>query len=251
MQISPNVIFKGPYTIRSYEIDRRKKVTAPGLIQLMQEAAMQNVINLNISVWDLEDQQISWVLMRKQLTIFRLPLLGETIEIETHPAGFERVFTYRDYKVYDSEGALLAQAASTWLLMDTVKRKMAPIPPYLFDYNLPDPASCLPRPQFKLSKIEEPTLEKHFEVNWFDLDFNGHLGNVKYVRWMLETIPDKVLENAELEQLQIAYKMESHWKDKIVSQTQQLSENKFLHRLVREKDQRELAAACTFWKNSG
>lgn len=248
MQISPNVIFKGPFTIRTYEIDRRKKVTAPGLIQLMQEAAMQNVINLNLSVWDLEDQQISWVLMRKQLDIFRLPILGETIEIETHPAGFERVFTYRDYKVYDTKGALLAQASSTWLLMDTIKRKMAPIPKYLFDYNLPDPASCLPKPRFKLPKLEQTDVKKQYEVNWYDLDFNGHLGNVKYVRWMLETMPDQVLENAELEQLQIAYKMESHWKDKVISETQKLAENHYLHRLIREKDQRELATASSFWK---
>ena len=61
------------YTIRTYDIDSRKQATLPALIRLMQEAAMEQVIQLGISVWDLEAHNISWVLMRKHLKLVRMP----------------------------------------------------------------------------------------------------------------------------------------------------------------------------------
>ena len=84
------------YIIRTYEIDSTKKATIPAMINLMQEAAMQNVIKMGVSVWDLEPHNISWVLMRFLLNVERIPMLGERIKIITHPAGFEKFYTYRD-----------------------------------------------------------------------------------------------------------------------------------------------------------
>ena len=63
------------------------------MINLMQEAAMQNVIKMGVSVWDLEPHNISWVLMRLLLNVQRVPMLGERIKIVTHPAGFEKIYT--------------------------------------------------------------------------------------------------------------------------------------------------------------
>ena len=72
MPLHPQLIKTEPFTIRTYEIDNRKQATVPALVKLMHEAAMQNVIDLKLSVWDLEPHQISWVLMRKNLIIHQI-----------------------------------------------------------------------------------------------------------------------------------------------------------------------------------
>ncbi|MCB0622180.1 MAG: hypothetical protein KDC41_26495, partial [Saprospiraceae bacterium] len=59
------------YQIRTYEIDSRKQATVTALVKLMHETAMQNVIDMKLSVWDLEPRQISWVLMKKYVNIDR------------------------------------------------------------------------------------------------------------------------------------------------------------------------------------
>ncbi|OMP07856.1 Acyl-ACP thioesterase [Corchorus olitorius] len=41
-----------------------------------------------------------------------------------------------------------------------------------------------------------------------DLDMNHHVNNVKYVRWMLETIPDKFLESHQLSSIILEYRRE-------------------------------------------
>lgn len=158
--------YEETFTIRTHEIDNRKKATPTSLVRLMQEAAMQNVIRLKLSVWDLESHHIAWVLMRLNLKINRLPHLGEQIRILTYPAGFEKYFTHRDYQVYDANDVLIAHSASTWLLMDTQTRRMRRIPAFILEYNnrMPDAANCLPHPSDELPKCEQVDFYKHYEV---------------------------------------------------------------------------------------
>ena len=244
----PQLIKTEPFTIRTYEIDNRKQATVPALVKLMHEAAMQNVIDLKLSVWDLEPHQISWVLMRKNLLIHQLPKLGEQIKVVTHCAGFEKYFTYRDYKIFNQQDELLASAASTWLLMDTVKRRMARIPDFILSLECPREGECLPRPKNKLPKFEEASFSKEFTVGWYDLDFNQHLNNVFYLQWILETVPDELLQNGQLERIDIVYKMECQWKELVVCETQIIDSTHLLHRLIRKSDGKQLSIAETRWR---
>lgn len=247
MPLHPLLIKKSNYTIRTYEIDNQKKATVPALVKLMHEAAMQNVIDLKLSVWDLEPHEISWVLMRKNLVINELPKLGESVNIVTHCAGFEKFFTYRDYKIYNQEEKLIAYASSTWLLMNTVNRRMSRIPEFISAIECPPENECLPRPKSKLPKFEEASLEKTFRVGWYDLDFNQHLNNVFYLQWILESVPDELLEYGQLQQMDIIYKLECKWKEVVTCETQILGSGHLLHRLIRQSDGKLLSVAETKW----
>lgn len=247
MALHPQLIKTAPYSIRTYEIDNRKKATVPALIKLMHEAAMENVIDLKLSVWDLEPHQISWVLMRKNLRINQLPDLGQEIKVVTHCAGFEKFFTYRDYKIFNQQNELLAYASSTWLLMDTVKRRMARIPDFILAMEMPKAADCLARPKNKLPKFEQVDLQKAFTVGWYDLDFNQHLNNVFYLQWILETVPDELHLHGRLASMDIIYKLESKWKEELICETQIVDKQHLLHRLVRKSDGKQLSLAETKW----
>lgn len=236
------------FTIRTYEIDQQRVCTIPTLIKLMDEAAMQNVINLKLSVWDMEKEKITWVLMRKELKVNRLPILGERIHIYTSPAGFEKFFTYRDYKAFAENGDLLAYSSSTWLLMDTKTRRMTRIPEHILTLTekMPAPEDCLERPGRKLPKFEKADFVKNYKIGWYNLDFNGHLNNVFYTKWMLQTTPIEVLKNQKLIDFKIEYRVEGLLDDEISAEVQQIDNLTFLHRLVRNG--KELAIGKTTWK---
>jgi len=238
------------FRIRTFEIDSNKIVTLPAIVQLMQEAAMQNVIEIKLSVWDLEPHKISWVLMRKNMDIFRLPKLGEKISIITYPAGFEKFFTYRDYKVFAENGDLLCASASTWLLMDIEKRRMTPIPKFIKDMTVQMEDNVkvgLPRPLLRPDfKFEKADFTKEFEVNYYDLDFNLHLSNVTYLKWMLEALPSNFLKENNIKNLDILYRAECRLGEKVNSQVQQIDEKTYLH-LLSDANGKELMTARTKW----
>lgn len=238
------------YTIRTYEIDSKKQATLPALVKLMHESAMQHVIKLGVSVWDLEPHHISWVLMRQQLSVFRLPRLGEQIKIETYPSGYERLFTYRDYKVYDTAGELIAHSSSTWVLMNTVQRSLARFPGFILDMLqlAPAPELCLPRPSGQLPKMDKTDHSLDFVVRWHDLDYNDHLNNMYYLQWMLEALPDDLLISGRLRAFDIQYRAEAQWKDQVRAEVQHLPNGHMLHRLLRPDDGKELALALSEWE---
>jgi acyl-ACP thioesterase len=239
------------YTVKTYDIDTQRRMKVASLVMLMQEAAMQNVIEMKLSAWDLEPLKISWVLLRKNLRINRLPMVEEKLRVETYPAGFEKFFTYRDYKVFDEKEELIAHSATTWLLLHTVERRMVRIPEFIlaFEPQMPAGELCLPRPKAKLPVFEKSSHDDiPFRVNWHDLDFNGHLNNVYYLQWMLETLPEDRLASDSLREMEILYKTEAHWKDRLTSGIQQVDERTYLHSLVRVSDGKELAAGMSHFE---
>ena len=247
MAISPDLIQESYYRIRTCDIDPYKTITIPALLQVMHEAAMQNVMRLKVSVWDLETHSLSWVLMRLQLHIERRPSLGEEIKIVTHPSGFERLFTYRDYKVYDADENCIAWATSTWLLMDTQKRRMTRIPPFILAFKMPEETHCLPRAREKMPSVEQVDSQTNFKVRWHHLDFNHHLGNVEYCRWMLDSLPEQQLMDQSLQVFDIIYRAEALLHEQVVSELQQVNEEECLLRLRRKSDDKELALAQLKW----
>ena len=248
MPLQPYIRYEQSYNIRTYEIDSSKRITVPALVTLMQETAMQQVVKLKVSLWDLEALHMSWVMMRMQLKIKRLPLLGEPLTITTNPAGFEKFFTYRDYRVYGDNKELIATASSTWLMMDTEKRKMTRIPDFILKYEPPTDQPFLDRPLNKLPILDKELSPKtNLKVNWHDLDFNEHLSNVSYIKWMVETMDDNYLRKGELRQMDIFFRSEALWKDDIVGSIVQIDDHTFRHRLIRKSDQKELAVAQSRW----
>ena len=213
----------------------------------MHEAAMENVLNLKMSVWDLEPLHLAWVLMRKHIRIYRIPMLGETLRMRTHPSGFEKVFTYRDYRVWDEEGNKVAEVSTTWLCMDTQTRRMTRIPEHIRAMELPPKEDCLPIPERTPLSFGETTHQLRYRVNWFDLDFNSHLNNVQYVQWMLEAAPEELLQGSQVAEMELQYKAESLLGDELVSEVETTEEGICRHRLVRPSDGKELAVGRSVW----
>lgn len=237
------------FQVGTFDIDHQKQLTLPALVRFMQEAAMQNVIRLKLSVWDLELQQLAWVLTRQQLQLHRLPMLGESFTVYTQPIGFERIFTVRDFYVFDARQQAIASSSTTWLLMNTHTRSMSRIPPNILDYQkqIPENIEPLPEAVSKLPSIDSPDRQLPFHVNWYDLDFNRHLNNTNYIKWMLEATPLQVLENQQLKQVDLLFRAEAQINAQIEAQSQIVDRQTFLHRLVRIDDGKELASARTVW----
>lgn len=195
--------------------DPNKKLRIPTLLRQMQEAALTSTQRLGVSAFDLAPHALGWVLLGQNMRLFRRPEMGETFEVVTCPVGFERVFTYRDFHVLDTNGQHLAVSSTTWMLMNLHKRRMATLPDWIrkMHHEVPPTDQHLPKAKYKLIPFDEVLYTKTFRVDYHHLDSNGHLTNAVYSEWMLEGLPYDFLLHSTLTDLEIQFKQEAHYGD--------------------------------------
>jgi len=233
------------YQIRTNEIDINKRLKPSSILQLMQETSMQNVLDLKVSVWDLEKENLSWILLKKHLQIEKSPVFGDSIRVKTYPAGFDRILAYRDFIMYDQQNEILATASSIWGLMDLQSKKMIKIPHYDFYNHLPD--KLLERPSFSLHHLKkiDRSIEKH--VTWNDIDWNGHVNNISTIKLLLDAAPRSDVAYQTLDSLSVQFKNESYLKDHLISECQ-IEGKTIKHQIKRNGDNKIIALAKSLWK---
>jgi acyl-ACP thioesterase len=124
--------------------------------------------------------------------------------VRTWPRGGEKLFALRDYDIRDAQGKAAVRARSCWLIIDIEKRR--PLRPQSIMENLPlnDGLNSLP---FAVGLEERQALQKMAERQalYTDIDYNGHVNNVGYIRWIEDAADPLLLEQARQMRLDINY----------------------------------------------
>ncbi|MCC9169131.1 acyl-[acyl-carrier-protein] thioesterase [Pontibacter harenae] len=242
---------KSEFIVKSSEVDLHGQATVPALVSYLQEAAWDNTATLGISLYDLLEQGLTWVLQRLRLEMFRYPKHRDSVTIETWASGRERVFLHRDFRIYSSEGELLGQATSVWLVMDVVKRQMVSVPEFISAVEIAPGKEPLPFAKGKLPVLQEVRHEQQMPVRWHDIDMNRHVTNTRYLQWALEALPVELLEQQELKEMDIIFRAESGFIDTILSAAGEATEDEtvFLHRLSSTTTAKELVQAKSTWQS--
>lgn len=239
------------YTLHSYECDANGRLSIPALMNLMQESANRNADAYGIGSSTLQAQGLGWMLMRFGLTMHTYPRTGQPIRVITYPTFVEKFFVYRDFRVLDQDGTLLAEASSTWLVFDTVKRGLIPVPTFIRELSPPEGVPQSPKLPLKPAYQTADFIDNcsdFITVGWFDIDSNQHVNNVVYIRWLLEQLPDTLLQTQELAELDVVYKTETHWREQIQVQNQPTDSGTFVHRLAHAETGKEVLLAKTVWR---
>ena len=241
-----DMTYSESYRIRGYDVDLHKNASIPTIIQMMHDAAMEHVLKLGLSAIELEPLGLGWVLVRQQLQVIAQPTLGQTVTVLTRPSGRDRAFAYRDFYLSDDSGNVLATASTTWLLMDIHSRRIARYPDFInawLDHSQTE--TFLPRPGTDFPSVQNPGMEKIFQVNWHDLDFNRHLTNFYYQKWMLEATPPEILEHYGLEEYRIQFKGESFLGDTLQVFSEALEPGVFAYSI--QKNGQEITMGYARW----
>lgn len=219
------------YQIRCCELGVTQEINIVALVEIMQETSMRHVLRLNSSAWDLASENLTWVLIRKELHVKRYPHLNETIRVVTYPSGFEKVLAYRDFKVYDDNQRLIAWASSTWTLMNTKSRKLERIPQRFLEMTTPVDEVILDRPGTNLNSLSQKIHAKDYRIGYFDLDWNGHVNNTSYLRLMIDSLPLELLNMKRLLSINFQIKSESLY-NQVLSLFYIDTEEGFLHEIM-------------------
>ena len=191
----------------------------------------------------------TWVLSRMMLKMDTFSTWRDPVRVRTWPSGIQTVFALRDFEIRDDADRIIGSAVSAWIVIDADKRR--PVRPTSFaeQINSVEGLRSFDHPLNKLPKVDAADYESRFFVRYHDLDINQHVNNVRYIEWLLESIPDFGREGLTLKELELNYLGEAFKGDRIISMCRKdnPSGTRFSHTIVREEDQLELVRARTFW----
>ena len=236
------------FTLRAYEVDRHGRASLPTICNWLQEAAGNHAARLGWSVHELAEQGTTWVLARLRLRLDRAVAWGENVRVETWPAGAQRVFALRDFRLVADAGDLIGVATTSWMLMNLASRRPVRPPRALEELIARASGRALIDDMEKLPEVGEAESERRLEVRYADLDVNGHANNVSVISWVLEALEAETLERAPRE-LAVEFRAESTRGDGVTSRARCESPVPLVvaHALQRLSDGREIARARTIW----
>lgn len=236
--------------VRYHEADPQGMARLTVLLAFLQDVAAEHALELGVAVKDLRKQGLTWVLSRLHLQMDRLPRCGEQVTIRTWPVNREGIFSVRDFELLDANGMKSGCATSSWAVLDIATRRPVRIEEHLPDYSL-HPVRALADPFATIPLPDSFETELHLPVLRADLDLNNHVNNTIYAGWALEAAPERIAGHALPVSVEINFRAEAHYGDRIISRCSVAEEGEYpvlLHRISNAADNRELARIRTRWK---
>lgn len=233
--------YKENFTIRCYEVGLNRTATIEAVANLLQEVACNHAQSVGFSTDGfattptMRERHLIWVAARMHIEVYKYPAWGDVTEIETWCQSEGKIGTRRDWILKDAATEnIIGRATSTWVMMNQDTRRLYRVTDDVRDeYMIHCPKS--PRMAFteensnsskKIPKLEDPAQYSRSGLmpRRVDLDMNQHVNNVTYIGWVLESMPQEVLDTHELEMITLDYRRECNKDDIVESLTSLLSE---------------------------
>ncbi|KAJ3678971.1 hypothetical protein LUZ61_021135 [Rhynchospora tenuis] len=269
-------VYKESFIIRSSQVGVNKTATIETIASLLQETACNRVICFG---WladgfptppTMRKHRLTWVTSRVHIEMYKYPAWGDVVEIEHWCEPDGRIAARLDSIIRNlSTGEVMGRSTSKWLMMNKDTRKLQKMTGEVRDEFL---ASCTKSPRYVFAEENNQSLKKISKLNKpadysqlglkprrADLDMNNHVNNVTYYSWLLQGIPQDIVDTHEIEAITIEYRQECQFGDSIDSlastkvETESLnpiSEGRlqFLHLLQFSGTDHEINRGHTVWR---
>ena len=178
------------YPIHSYEIDQQSRLSFVSAINYFQESAWRNAEALGLGFHELAAKDRFWVLSRLYVEMYRYPLWGDDIRLETWPKGMESLFALRDFRIKSADGSeLLGAGATAWLIIDGTTHRLQRVENVLSGEMPCYPHNAVDRKLEKIPLAATMTPQTRIIAGYSDIDVNAHVNNVSYLNWAVNYLP--------------------------------------------------------------
>ncbi|KAH7576380.1 hypothetical protein ACOSP7_003365 [Xanthoceras sorbifolium] len=228
--------YKEKFIVRCYEVGINKTATVETIANLLQEVGCNHAQNVGFSTdgfattTTMRKLHLIWVTARMHIEIYKYPAWSDVVEIETWCQSEGRIGTRRDWIIKDyATGQVIGRATSKWVMMNQDTRRLQKVSDDVRDEYLvfcprelrlafPEEDNSSLR---KILKLEDPAQYSRLGLmpRRADFDMNQHVNNVAYIGWVLESMPQDIIDTHELQTITLDYRRECQQDDIVDSLT--------------------------------
>ncbi|KAG2429336.1 hypothetical protein HXX76_011102 [Chlamydomonas incerta] len=214
--------FREEHRIRGYEVSPDQRATIVTVANLLQEVAGNHAVGM----WGRTDEgfaslpsmkDLLFVMTRLQVRMYEYPKWGDVVAVETYFTEEGRLAFRREWKLLDvATGKLLGAGTSTWVTINTATRRLSKLPEDVrkrfLNFAPPSSVNILP-PEETKKKLQDMVLPGQVQsaqqvARRADMDMNGHINNVTYLAWVLESLPERVVAGYKMQEIELDFKAE-------------------------------------------
>ena len=242
-----NIILEENINIKYSEMDFDTSLKPYSLLNYFQDIASDSAENLGFGYSFVRERNLMWVLLKYRIEFDEYPVGLYKVKLTTQPRGYNRLFAYRNFAMYNGEKRI-ARASSIWSLVNMSTKEISIVEnviqnPYMPKFKKNDD-------DLNFSKIPAITnidAEKEFEVRYNDIDVNRHANNGNYIVWAFEPLSFDFKASHKLKNIDMVFKKENKFGESLKSQVQFINETTTLHSLQHAKTNEDLCNLKCEW----
>ncbi|XP_062088563.1 palmitoyl-acyl carrier protein thioesterase, chloroplastic-like [Humulus lupulus] len=226
--VQGKLIFQQNFLIKSYELGPDSKISIGALINLLQESALNHFISAGLVAEGFGStpamclKNLIWVVYKMQIVVDSYPSWSDVVQVDTWTCasgryGVRRDWLGRDYKTGKTLFRAVRLARKEEIVYVMMNKKTRKLSKFIEETREETKAvfmECDPiiiDDGRKLRDLDFDTADyviTDLSPNWTDLDVNQHVNHVKYIKWILESAPDSILETQKLCALKLEFRKE-------------------------------------------
>ena len=203
------MIFNEKVKIQLKDIEKENYIKNKGILEIFENVATHHSDLVGYGPNSINETGISWILFDWKIKVIKRPKYGQTLSINTWGRMKRKVYTYRDFEMYDEENNLCVIGTSKWAIVNINTNKIEKITEEIYEkYQLEDNSVFDTIELEKIKEQEEYSKELVYQVCRRDIDLNNHMHNLYYLDLAYEVLPEEVYKKRPFNEFRINYKKE-------------------------------------------
>jgi medium-chain acyl-[acyl-carrier-protein] hydrolase len=244
--------FEQSKLVNAYDVDVNNRLKLNTLFNFLQNVASSHADSLSLGYNDLIAHDLGWVLSWAKVKIEEYPQFGETIKIRTWPKCRYKLFSIREFLIYNSSGKILFRVSTAWLLINVKTKRITDIKnlPQAIYYQ-PELSALNDLPEKIVSGKEKEILFSK-TIRYTDLDINQHVNNTRYIELALDCYSSDWHKKNLLNSLTASFTSESFYGDELEIRmaSEGFKEKSDVIEAVNKKSSKHVFQALVDWKRN-
>ncbi|OGU65562.1 MAG: hypothetical protein A2W30_02100, partial [Ignavibacteria bacterium RBG_16_36_9] len=214
---------------RAFDVDANDRMKVNTILDYFQDAASNDAERMNFGYSDFVPRGLTWVLSWAKFDFIEYPKFMDEIKIQTWGKKQFKLYSMRDYLLFNSKDEIICKGTSAWLLIDSKSLRpkiLTQLFPEIKMHESEDALSDLPTKIIPTEKNEYVYLT---QIRYSDIDLNQHANNAKYIELMLDCYNQEFHRSHTIKSLIVSFNAQSKYSDEIQLYKGTQKENPLTH----------------------
>lgn len=210
-----NPIWETTTKVRAFEVDANDRIKVNTILDYFQDAASNDAERLDFGYTNFVPMGLTWVLSWAKFEFFHFPKFAENIKIQTWGKKQFKLYSMRDYLLFNSKDEIICRGTSAWLLIDSKSLRPKILPQLFPEIKMLDSKDALSDLPQKIIPKAETEVIYSTQIRYSDIDLNQHANNAAYIRLMLDCFDQEFHKKHTMKTLTVSYNAQSRYGDEI------------------------------------